>query len=222
MWDVAKSLDVLLWQINTMAPHRSKASDGSIGDSQPGHQTPKSEHYPEDKPGSEPDEVDARDFTHDPAAGADMDLISEDIRVSRDWRVKYVIWRDQMFSSYPMAGYPAWAWRPYSGDYHHHMHVSLNDVDDDNKSLWAIGPWAHPEEDQMRTVLVNLVGHATVYVKEHGTALRAIQYPDTYALLIAAGAVKCTAQSAKGIVEAFGPLAGQTPAESIAQISKAG
>lgn len=222
MWDVAKSLDVLLWQINTMAPGRSKVSDGSIGDNQPGHQTPKSEHYPEDKPWPEPDEVDARDFTHDPGHGADMDRISEEIRVSHDWRVKYVIWRQHMFSSYPMAGYPAWAWRPYAGDYHEHLHVSLNDVDDDNQTLWAIGPWAAPQEDEMRTVLVNLTGRSTVFVKAAGEPLRALQFPDTFELLVAAGAVKVAAKSAKAIVEAYGPLGGQTAAASIDYINRAG
>ena len=31
-WRVARSLDVLLGQLNALAPERSKASDGSIGD----------------------------------------------------------------------------------------------------------------------------------------------------------------------------------------------
>ena len=31
-WRVARSLDVLLAQLNTRAPNRSKAADGSVGD----------------------------------------------------------------------------------------------------------------------------------------------------------------------------------------------
>ena len=31
-WRIAKSLDTLLAQLNALAPHRSKLSDGSIGD----------------------------------------------------------------------------------------------------------------------------------------------------------------------------------------------
>lgn len=222
VWDVAKSLDVLLWQINTMAPGRSKVSDGSIGDNQPGHQTPKSDHFPEDKPGSEPDEVDARDFTHDPAAGADMDEIAEDIRTSRDWRVKYVIRRQRIFSSYPIGGYPAWAWRPYSGEYHSHLHVSVNDVDDDNTALWKIGPWRAGEDDDMKSVLVSLAGKSTVYYKEPGQILRPLAQFDTFELLLASGAVKVTAKTAQAIVEAYGPLEGHTPIESAVLINKAG
>lgn len=139
-WDVAKSLDKLLAQINEMAPGRSKASDGSIGDT--AHQAESfSDHNPEDKPGSEPDEVDARDFTHDPAHGADMFQISEALRQSRDYRIKYVIFYDRYFS--PKTG---WAWVKYTGANKHrkHMHVSVNDKDDDSTTPWLIRPSGVP------------------------------------------------------------------------------
>lgn len=225
MWDVAKSLDVLLWQVNTMAPGRSKVSDGSIGDNQPGHQTPKSEHYPEDKPGNEPDEVDARDFTHDPRAGADMGKIAEQLRLSRDWRIKYVIWHQSMFSSYPMAGYPAWTWRPYSGDYHSHLHVSVNDVDDDNTALWAIGPWAAPQEDEEmnKPILVNLSGRATVWVKEPDRKLRALGSPWQFDAFKAMGAIALSpAPTAEDIVAVLGLVDGADYTGSVAGIKKAG
>ena len=133
-WDVAKSLDQLLAQINALAPNRSKKSDGSIGDT--AHQGTVSDHNPEDKPGDEPDEVDARDFTHDPANGADMHRIAEALRLSRDRRIRYVIFNRRYFS--PKTG---WKWVEYHGDNPHdkHMHVSVNDVDDDNTAPWDIG-----------------------------------------------------------------------------------
>lgn len=139
---VDKGLDVLLAQINAKAPGRSKASDGSVGD--PDHQTRQSDHNPEDTrdsdDGNDPDnQVDARDFTHDPAHGADMGKISEAIRRSKDVRVKYVIFNKRIFSG--RNGTQPWVWRPYTGsnDHSHHMHVSVVDSPNDNTALWQIG-----------------------------------------------------------------------------------
>lgn len=127
-WHVAPALDKLLAQINALAPSRSKASDGSIGDT--AHQAGTSDHNPENG------EVDARDFTHDPRNGADMNQIAEALRLSRDRRIRYVIWNRRQFS--PKTG---WAWVAYSGDNPHdkHMHVSVNDVADWDTTPWQIG-----------------------------------------------------------------------------------
>lgn len=128
-WYVAPALDKLLAQLNSMAPNRSKKSDGSIGDT--AHKAGKSEHNP-DWDG----EVDARDFTHDPANGADMHVIAERLRASRDKRILYVIWNRRYFS--PKTG---WQWMPYTGPNPHdkHMHVSVADPYDNETSEWAIG-----------------------------------------------------------------------------------
>lgn len=137
-WRVAKSLNKLLGQINTMAPNRNKESDGSIGDA--AHASTASDHNPwVDDPQSSVNVVTARDFTHDPANGADMFKISEALRLSRDPRIKYVIFHDRVFSSVNQP----WVWRPYSGsnNHRHHMHGSVvpdyplyDDVQD-----WKIG-----------------------------------------------------------------------------------
>lgn len=139
---VDKGLDVLLAQINAKAPGRSKASDGSVGD--PDHQARESDHNPEDTrdsdDGNDPDnQVDARDFTHDPAHGADMGKISEAIRKSKDRRVKYVIFNERIFSG--AGGTQPWVWRTYTGTNKHfkHMHVSVVDSPNDYTALWQIG-----------------------------------------------------------------------------------
>lgn len=130
-WRVARGLDKLLAQINEMAPNRSKASDGSIGD--PAHRDRPSDHNP-DAQGV----VRARDFTHDPGHGADMGEISEALRLSRDRRITYVIFNRRVFS----ATNEPWRWRPYTGSNPHdkHMHVSVvpTSVADDT-SEWQIG-----------------------------------------------------------------------------------
>jgi hypothetical protein len=123
-WRVAKSLNVLLSQVNAAWPDRSKVSDGSIGDAN--HQTRTSDHNPWVPPPSG-GVVTARDFTHHPKAGADMHLLAEALRGSRDNRIKYVIWDRRMFSSYPTSSVAAWTWRPYNGRNPHtsHLHISV-------------------------------------------------------------------------------------------------
>ncbi len=138
-WVVDKGLNVLLAQINAAAPDRDKSSDGSVGDLD--HQSRTSDHNPESPaPAGNPDnQVDARDFTHDPAHGADMAVVAESIRQSRDVRVRYVIWHDRIFYPTSRNGYAAWAWQPHTGTYHHHLHVSVNDVHNDKTQPWEIG-----------------------------------------------------------------------------------
>lgn len=137
-WRVANSLNQLRDQMNHLWPTRIKVSDGTIGDSL---HSATSDHAARDFPGWGNDIVTARDITHDPAHGADMNKLAESIRASRDGRVKYVIWQQRMFSSYATSQYPAWAWRPYSGAYHSHLHVSVvGDSRADNTSV----PWRMP------------------------------------------------------------------------------
>lgn len=141
---VDKGILKLRSQIDAAAPGRSKASDGTVGDLD--HQSRDSEHNPEDtadsSDGNDPDnQVDAGDFTHDPAHGADMHVISEAIRLSKDRRVLYVIFNGRIFSRYAVNGVPAWTWRPYTGSNKHteHMHVSVVDSPNDYTADWSIG-----------------------------------------------------------------------------------
>ena len=140
-WRVALSLNVLLHQINEHAPNRDKRSDGSIGDTN--HRNRTSDHNPWilDPPG--PNVVSARDFTHSPATGCDIGEIFEAIRLSKDRRVKYMIFDWQICSSYPAHGYAAWEWRPYTGPNGHrthgHMSVQPSKFLYDDPSLWQIG-----------------------------------------------------------------------------------
>lgn len=141
----AYSLDKLLSQINAMAPGRSTASDGWIGDA--AHQATPSDHNP-----NAAGVVCARDFTHDPAHGADMNEIAEALRRGRDPRIKYVIWNHRMFSSYPTSGYAAWEWRPYTGTnpHDHHLHCSVQPTPYlyDSSKEWNLGA---KEFDEMAT-----------------------------------------------------------------------
>lgn len=139
LWTVDKGLLRLRAQVDALAPGRSKASDGTIGDA--AHAATDSDHNPEHPPppGNPDYQVDALDLTHDPAHGADMAVIAEAIRVSRDRRVSYVIFNRRIYSG--SGGPQPWVWRPYTGASAHteHMHVSVRDDHHDEIQDWAIG-----------------------------------------------------------------------------------
>jgi len=131
-WRVAYSLDVLLDQINRMAPNRSKASDGSIGDA--AHQARTSDHnaWRRDKRGQPV--VGARDYTHDPKNGMNSYAVAQSLAKSRDKRISYIISNGKIWNA--TAG-----WRNYSGKnpHDHHVHVSVSDKESlfDSKQPWT-------------------------------------------------------------------------------------
>ena len=123
-WRAANSLEQLRVEVNEIAPRRSKANDGSIGDS--AHASRKSDHNPWVIDGNK-GVVTARDFTHDPANGANMhDIVAQLVR-RRDPRIKYIIWNRQMWRSYDKPSVPAWTATPYTGPngHTHHAHISV-------------------------------------------------------------------------------------------------
>ncbi|WP_265440618.1 hypothetical protein [Bradyrhizobium sp. SEMIA] len=130
-WRPAKSLEVLLKQVNDMAPGRDKSSDGMLGDTS--HQARKSDHNP-DANGV----VTALDISHDPAHGVDAGDIAEALRQSQDKRIKYIISNRRIASSVVSP----WQWRPYNGAnaHTHHVHVSVMDTPTlyDDTSPWQI------------------------------------------------------------------------------------
>lgn len=99
-------------------------------------------HFPEDPPppGNPPHQVDAVDFPHQPDKGLDCNVLTEDLRLSRDQRINLVIWNHQQFSSYPKNGVAAFTWRPYTGADPHdtHCHVEVNDIHHDETQDWKV------------------------------------------------------------------------------------
>jgi hypothetical protein len=139
IWRVARSLDVLLDQLNARFPHRSKASDGSIGDAnhlaEGWDQSDHNPWYPKPAGGI----VTARDFTHDPVNGVDIARLSDELAASRDRRIKYIIANGLILDSRPQ--FKPWQWVRYTGSnrHDHHLHLSVmpNFSDD-------IRPWNLP------------------------------------------------------------------------------
>jgi hypothetical protein len=75
------------------------------------------------------------DITHDPASGADMSLVAESLRASRDPRIKYLIFNKRIFS----ASNTPWTWRVYTGSNPHtkHLHLSVGGAYD-RRDRWTI------------------------------------------------------------------------------------
>jgi hypothetical protein len=137
-WRVARSLDTLLAQFNSRYPDRSKASDGSIGDA--AHAASTSDHNPWVKDGPM-GVVTARDFTHDPAHGMDIDRLTDELAASRDPRIKYVIANGYILDSRP--GNRPWQWVRYTGANQHNKHFHLSVMS--SKALYDDArPWNIP------------------------------------------------------------------------------
>jgi hypothetical protein len=137
---VAKSLDKLLGQLNAAYPRRDKAADGGVGDLK--HQTRKSDHNP-----NAAGIVQARDFDHDPKAGANDNAPGVDIAnlcavlvKHKDRRIKYIICNGKIISGW--GGPSPWIPRDYNGTNAHKQHLHLSVVDDedlyDDASAWNL------------------------------------------------------------------------------------
>lgn len=124
-WRLAKSLIKLRDQINQAAPHRSKVSDGSVGDTS--HAARPSDHNPDAK-----GVVAAIDVTHDPVNGCDGQTLSR--AVISDPRVKYVIFNSEIWKARTKK------WERYTGPnaHRHHVHISVQPDRYDNVEPWAL------------------------------------------------------------------------------------
>ena len=139
-WRVANSLETLRAQFNQRYPDRSTASDGGIGDAE--HASRDSDHNPWVGPARDGKMlVTARDFTHDPAHGMDIDRLTDELAASRDPRIKYLIANGWILDTRPQ--YSPWKWTRYGGTNAHtkHFHISVHssiDLADDPR------PWNLP------------------------------------------------------------------------------
>lgn len=146
-WRLARSLETLRTQINTLSKNRDKRADGTIGDV--AHSKRKSDHNP-NKAGV----VQALDITDDEAHGVDNVTLANALLASRDPRLKYVIADGKIASG---AGGPSpWVWRKYTGtnSHHHHLHISVVDKPAlyDDASPWNLAGFVIHKADEIRPV----------------------------------------------------------------------
>lgn len=130
-WRLAKALDKLRSQINALAPHRSKISDGGLGDQ--AHRARVSDHNPDNL-----GRVCAFDFTHDPVNGCDGNTLSQ--ALINDPRVKYVIWKGRIWKA------RTGKWEMYRGanPHNHHVHISVTPVGADDDREWELNAGTKP------------------------------------------------------------------------------
>jgi hypothetical protein len=135
VWRVAESLKKLRAQVDQIAPNRSRASDGTIGDA--AHALTNSDHNPHVMDGSV-GIVTALDITHDPEDGCDAQKIVDALVESKDKRIKYIIWNRKIINS----SVQPWVWRDYKGKNPHikHFHLSVlpSKAQYDSTSNWQI------------------------------------------------------------------------------------
>ncbi|MDF1705072.1 MAG: hypothetical protein P1U38_09885 [Aeromicrobium sp.] len=136
----ARSLDVLLAEVNAAAPNRDKTSDGGLGDKK--HAAVKSDHNPN------PAGVwRARDFDHDPAGGLDCNALAAALVPLLGVHPAlgsgaYLIFNGRIILTVRLAE----GWRPYTGLNAHksHLHVS---VATGAAGYDSTAPWGVLEDD---------------------------------------------------------------------------
>lgn len=148
-WRLAKGLERLREQVNAKYPQRSKASDGTVGDT--AHSARKSDHNPDSR-----GIVHAMDLTHDPRNGFDSYKFADHLLRVQDPRLSYVISNGRIGSG-PRGVSPG-VWRKYTGSnpHDHHVHVSITTTSEDDPRDWDIGGNAvkpQPAAPMVRSVL---------------------------------------------------------------------
>jgi len=158
-WRTAAAITTLGNQIEQLDPNRY-AVDGTVVSKRHDQVSPTSDHRPDHR-----GIVHAIDF-----GGVRNDLkdVSEQLRLSHDPRIRYVIHNGSMFSSYTRPGYDPFEWRPYNGASPHRSHVHLSVMHGelaDSADPWQIIP---KEETDMNQELKTGDSGPTVYKLQQG------------------------------------------------------
>lgn len=136
-WRLARSLVVLRDEARTVAPGTTV---WTIGDQD--HRSTWSDHNENDA-----GVVCAGDFLGD--GGLDLAHLAETVRTSGHPAAKYVIYRDRIASRSQ-----GWVWRPYGGQFHRHVHVSVGRGPDGRSTgpYDDTSPWGISEGDDMSLI----------------------------------------------------------------------
>lgn len=207
----ARALDQLVDQVDELAPHRDRRSDGWIGDAE--HATRDSDHNPWiklDGVGI----VTAQDLDHDPAGGFDAHALGERLRrqaaAGTEPRIKYLISRRRIASSRD-----GWIWRPYTGVNAHaqHLHVSVRPEPRyfDSQRSWQIGDDDVTLDDFRKLIpsIADAVWSAKLSIGDYSTSARGwLTYTNRKVGQLQAGVAELGA-----VVDELAGRSGVTPAE---------
>ena len=124
-WFAEPAVQTILLSANKVAPNRSHASDGVIGDAT--HSASTSDHNPDSDGG-----VHACDVTHDPAGGFDAwhwsHVVADRIKAGLEKRVKYLVANDGAGPDMIFNPSISLTWRQngsYKTEHRSHVHVSI-------------------------------------------------------------------------------------------------
>ncbi len=134
-WYVSDAIAALIDQIEAVWTTRHPA-DGTVASRGHDQGNPRSDHRPSRvAPVGVVRAVDIGETVEDRG-----ELLAEQIRQSRDPRVRYVIHEGRLFSSYDHRNGPPYMWRRYTGANPHlnHVHVSVLRSGDRNGGEWRI------------------------------------------------------------------------------------
>lgn len=179
--ELAPCLVALFEQADARWPHRSKISDGTLGD--PAHAARVSDHNP--KPPNPPGWVDAADITEDDTRGPNLRRFWQHLISRRDPRVKYVIYEGEIVKSYiDSAGRPAWVPQPYTGPNPHasHLHISVLPEGRFDLSPWFPPPSHPPAPDHQESPMLvfQQAGGSTIYARLPDGKVVTLANPDDY------------------------------------------
>lgn len=122
-YSIAPAASAALGQATALWPHRSRASDGLLGDQ--AHRQRKSWHNPVDKNGNFKNGgvVCAFDLTHDPANGCDAHALVRAAVERGDQRISEAISQGRIWTRARASE----GWREYDGEnrHDHHAHVTV-------------------------------------------------------------------------------------------------
>lgn len=137
-WSVCECIVTIVSEANKIAPGRSQASDGTIGDQ--AHQSRKSDHNPDIYR-----KVCAVDITHDPAHGFDAwkvaNNLADKIIRGTEKRIEYIVaFNGKVTQIFSYKFFGGWKWRSYSGDSHaSHIHISFVHTRSINSQIQPFG-----------------------------------------------------------------------------------
>lgn len=144
---IAPAARAALQQATLIAPKRSTASDGTVGDR--AHRSRRSFHNPSQGDGVWDDSgtVLAFDLTNDPANGCDAHRLVRDAVARGDQRISEAISNGRIWTRARRAE----GWRKYTGANPHdrHAHVSISWEHRNDTSPWWVPPATPDEEDDM-------------------------------------------------------------------------
>jgi hypothetical protein len=214
-WRVAEALKTLRQQIDTAFPGRSKASDGTIGDTRhQGKESDHNAHIVDHGTGV----VTAFDITHDPAYGCDAGRIATLLHASRDPRIKYIIWNRRIANASPIGAALAWAWRAYTGanPHNHHCHVSVKAASNlyDDAAAWSLalgegapetGPVAEAEREAAAMADIGMALAALAQTDGKPLFQALVEARDAIAILLSRYAEETGIREDRGGLEAARP-----------------